>query len=326
MRTLSRLRVSPPSLGRAFAADGAHEKNRQAWERGDREGLKFGDVWNKPDVRGALYAGQWRVCAYCSRELPALTDRGDVEHFRPKAKVTEDPAHSGYWWVAYVIENYVLSCRVCNSHRKASKFPLRPRAGRVTFDTRNRLPTEARALWYPLGDALDDWLEVDLDDPLLRIVPKAGLTPTQLRIVTTSLEFFRINLDPKLYQERRSVHDEAEAAIRNGDDFEARTLAVRFRRQSLVARDVLLRAGLALPDPVDELGVLLHELRKEIEVLELFLAKSPTDEPTTKQLDEALWCLAALLRSPPAGNRAAIEEFFDDLGPFAGLADRVNAL
>ena len=53
-----------------------------------------------------------RVCAYCQRVL-SDSDRGDVEHFRPK---------SVYVWLIYEFNNYFLGCRKCNSRLKGSKF------------------------------------------------------------------------------------------------------------------------------------------------------------------------------------------------------------
>jgi hypothetical protein len=38
-------------------------------------------------------------CAYCESIYRAVDSR-DIEHFRPKAGVTEAPEHPGYWWLA----------------------------------------------------------------------------------------------------------------------------------------------------------------------------------------------------------------------------------
>ncbi len=56
-----------------------------------------------------------------------------VDHFRPKAKVAECKMHPGYWWLAFKLENYRLSCCFSNSLRgdtsglvggKSYHFPL----------------------------------------------------------------------------------------------------------------------------------------------------------------------------------------------------------
>ncbi|MCG5060778.1 MAG: hypothetical protein KA714_23075 [Limnoraphis sp. WC205] len=41
----------------------------------------------------------------------------DVDHFRPKNRVNEDPDHEGYWWLAFDWRNYRYSCQWCNQRR-----------------------------------------------------------------------------------------------------------------------------------------------------------------------------------------------------------------
>ncbi len=54
-------------------------------------------------------------CAYCESDLG---DTLEVEHFRPKGGVTEDPAHAGYWWLAHSWNNLLPSCVPCNQKRR----------------------------------------------------------------------------------------------------------------------------------------------------------------------------------------------------------------
>lgn len=85
-------------------------------------------------------------CWYCEAKTNRAT--GDVDHFRPKAKVTryrkELKGHSGYYWLAYDWENYRYSCQRCNRPEnddnsilrgKANEFPL------VDERRRKRAPT-----------------------------------------------------------------------------------------------------------------------------------------------------------------------------------------
>ena len=44
-----------------------------------------------------------------------MVDYGDVEHFRPKSK---------YWWLAYCLDNYLVSCAICNQKFKSNVFPI----------------------------------------------------------------------------------------------------------------------------------------------------------------------------------------------------------
>jgi hypothetical protein len=73
-------------------------------------------------------------CWYSESRNP--TADKNVDHFRPKAKVVEDDAHEGYWWLAFRWQNYRYASQWCNQHRndkinntsggKADHFPLRP--------------------------------------------------------------------------------------------------------------------------------------------------------------------------------------------------------
>src|SRR5436305_1765091 len=117
MRHLIRPNISLPTLVRI-------RKDYPFTKSGSPEGAPEGQ-WNNPDVRGAVYAMHGRVCAYC--QALASDSRGDIEHFRPK---------SVYPWLMYDFANYLLGCRVCNSNRKSSRFPLARRAKPVAFHKR----------------------------------------------------------------------------------------------------------------------------------------------------------------------------------------------
>jgi len=51
-------------------------------------------------------------CGYCESPI----ERGDVDHFRPKAR---------YWWLVYCYDNFIFSCPVCNQEYKSDNFPIR---------------------------------------------------------------------------------------------------------------------------------------------------------------------------------------------------------
>ncbi len=71
-------------------------------------------------------------------EAPQQGTDIDVDHFRPKKRVQETLSslapHNGYWWLAFSLENYRISCIVANRRRtdvetgitggKADHFPL----------------------------------------------------------------------------------------------------------------------------------------------------------------------------------------------------------
>lgn len=64
-------------------------------------------------------------CAYCESRVLHVAS-GDVEHYRPKKKVEEDPSHPGYYWLAYDFNNLLPCCEKCNRARaKMNHFPVK---------------------------------------------------------------------------------------------------------------------------------------------------------------------------------------------------------
>jgi hypothetical protein len=271
--------------------------------------LSFTDHWNRPDVRGLLYAVHGHSCAYCGGFLPR-NDRGDIDHFRPKGKVHEDPLHGGYWWLAYAIGNYLLSCSLCNSACKGTRFPLAAGTRRIAFAERRRLAQEARLLLDPAVDPIDDWVEVGWRDPLCPVRPRPGLAPREREQVEHTLALFRINRDPRLVGERMGVRDAVVKALGENRDGDARERAVRYRFQSRVAREILAdqRPSL-LPTPREEQKWLLRELTQELLIALKTLEGFPGDPFVKRGIEELLWALAVLWRDPPAGDPAEVEAF-----------------
>lgn len=63
-------------------------------------------------------------CAYCESEFDSVA-WGDVEHYRPKRRVTGEPNHPGYYWLAYCESNLMPSCQKCNQGKgKRNHFPI----------------------------------------------------------------------------------------------------------------------------------------------------------------------------------------------------------
>lgn len=88
-----------------------------------RKSSDFEPHWNSDDVRTSLWEMQYRKCSYCERTRE-LKYEPDVEHFRPKAGVTECDGKDGYWWLAYEWTNLFFSCRICNQKYKKNHFPI----------------------------------------------------------------------------------------------------------------------------------------------------------------------------------------------------------
>lgn len=63
-------------------------------------------------------------CAYCESNSNT-TAVLQVEHYRPKKAVEEEPTHKGYYWLALEWTNLVYACQNCNnSGAKGTKFPI----------------------------------------------------------------------------------------------------------------------------------------------------------------------------------------------------------
>lgn len=100
---------------------------------------KFKPIWKELKVHlQDIFHGN---CAYCRASYLA-TAFGDVEHYRPKGRVEDDPKHPGYYWKAYDFDNYLPSCSKCNRKEKRSKFPI--------HGTRATSPTDPLDLEKPL--------------------------------------------------------------------------------------------------------------------------------------------------------------------------------
>jgi hypothetical protein len=74
------------------------------------------EVYKDDEVKRRLEALFHGKCAYCET-FYAVSAPVDVEHFRPKGSVSEDPSHPGYWWLAMDWDNLLPSCIDCNRRR-----------------------------------------------------------------------------------------------------------------------------------------------------------------------------------------------------------------
>jgi uncharacterized protein (TIGR02646 family) len=70
-------------------------------------------IWR--DLNPHLASLRNRKCWY-SESLNPTADK-NVDHFRPKNRVAEDPTHEGYWWLAFASSNYRYSSQWCNQRR-----------------------------------------------------------------------------------------------------------------------------------------------------------------------------------------------------------------
>lgn len=119
-----------------------------------------GSIWS--EIKAVYMMLQHNKCGYCERYLEGKIQH-DVEHFRPKKAVKayrppNEPQYpfptggvwaEGYYLLAYHPQNYLASCKTCNTTFKKSYFPI---AGtRQQSDDPQVLLAEEPFLIYPIG-------------------------------------------------------------------------------------------------------------------------------------------------------------------------------
>ena len=87
-------------------------KRRALLQAGKEPKLKVASRWAV--TKKQLLRETQGKCAYCETNFEAAAF-GDVEHYRPK---------SIYWWLAYVYDNYLASCAICNQQFKSDAFEI----------------------------------------------------------------------------------------------------------------------------------------------------------------------------------------------------------
>ena len=101
-------------------------------------------------------------CWY-SESLNPASDK-NVDHFRPKSRVHEEPDHEGYWWKAFDWKNYRYASQWCNQRRvddvngtgggKWDHFPLQTDSFRARQET-DDIELERPVLLDPIDP--DEW-------------------------------------------------------------------------------------------------------------------------------------------------------------------------
>ena len=171
------------------------------WEKRAAElGAKIEAERSKGD-KPAFSSEQWRLlkhhlfemfgdkCAYCEAVTTHVA-AGDVEHYRPKARVDEEEDHPGYYWLAYETENLLPACEECNRARgKMNRFPVEE--GTRAFDP-DGLEEERPLLLNPYLD----------DAPLIHMrFAKTGHVEPLTEKGDSSVDIYHLKR-PKLRQDR----------------------------------------------------------------------------------------------------------------------------
>jgi hypothetical protein len=153
----------------------------------------------------------------------ASNQPGDVEHFRPKNRVTDDQFrpvkavypdlgetnHMGYFWLAYEWENLLPSCTDCNRYRKQSGGPGSGKLDRFPIEgTRVHLPDQDLGAEKPL---LVNPTETDPNEHFTFF--RDGTIGAKTNAGQKTLELLGLNTRESLVRERQREYASAERVL-----------------------------------------------------------------------------------------------------------------
>jgi hypothetical protein len=219
-----RIPVTPQELTRLIEQEvpgwlvRAAKRTRQARQRKRFTGE---GIWS--EVKGVYMALQHHKCAYCERPMAEGTHANieyDVEHFRPKSRVTPWPdaktakalrirykvrsgAAKGYPLLAHEPQNYAVTCKVCNSPLKADHFPIEGNPLNAGSDIAKLDAEEKPLLIFPIGAAGHAPDELITFEGILPVPAKRGGYDRKRAQVT--IDFFRLHLRTELRDGRAQL-------------------------------------------------------------------------------------------------------------------------
>jgi hypothetical protein len=123
-------KVESYDFEKGWLAEATKEKAKAINAKGG--GYEFPSIWG--ELKAHLQDLFYGKCAYCEATFLEVTF-GDVEHYRPKGGVKEDPTHPGYYWKAYDVDNYLPACSKCNTKGKGNQFPISGTRARTPQDS-----------------------------------------------------------------------------------------------------------------------------------------------------------------------------------------------
>jgi hypothetical protein len=173
--------------------------------RGKVDWKSIPELWKR--FKDVLLAAQGRKCAFCETRVGS-GNWGHVEHFRPKGAVEEmfiicaaGEAHerdvrkvcdTGYWWLAFKWENYLVACDLCNTGWKRSIFHVEAQTKR----RKRGLPPaqrrrERQVLLNPYEDDPHPHLEFTAMGHVVGITDRGRITAATCGLYRSSLNIDR---------------------------------------------------------------------------------------------------------------------------------------
>ena len=159
-------------------------------------------------------------CAYCEQKISG-DQHGDIEHFRPKKRVTDEnnnlvqiesegetKPHPGYYWLAYDWRNLLPSCQICN--QPSSTLRDEP------IGKRNRFPISGPRAIRPGEEAEEEPLLINptVDDPNehLRLEAHSGVLAPITDKGAMSIEILGLN-ERGLPGRRAAAYEQTKARL-----------------------------------------------------------------------------------------------------------------
>jgi uncharacterized protein (TIGR02646 family) len=200
MIKLNRL-AAPAALTAAKIQDTLNNL-REKFNNGEKIATKdFPSHWSEKSIKDALFEIHNGKCCFCERARDKAREP-DVEHFRPKAKVTEDATHPGYWWLAFDWDNFLWACKACNEEYKRNHFPLSDPSTRVRVEGGD-LSGEESLLLNPAQDNCEQFFRYDwISAPGLMVKMDAVDADPRAR---TTIEILGLNRQDLLEERNRHL-------------------------------------------------------------------------------------------------------------------------
>jgi len=161
--------------------------------------------YNSNDVKDTLNMIYHCKCAYC--ESKRHNAPLQIEHYRPKLRVKENPTHNGYYWLVCEWTNLLLACPDCNSQAaKGNRFPLEDENLRVYE------PSADRSEWQALSDKLTGEKplllnpEIDTPEQHFEFLPNGEVKPLTVRGQAT-LNIVALNRDSLRIERKKKIDD-----------------------------------------------------------------------------------------------------------------------
>jgi uncharacterized protein (TIGR02646 family) len=186
----------------------ATEKNWASVNRGDKP--VFDEKIYKKYKEFFMDKAFHGKCGYCECPVKDFQQGGDVEHFRPKGRVTnaKDEVildHLGYHWLAYDWQNLLISCKGCNQFAKQKKYGKGDRFPVLNnyAYTPEVIAQEQPLLINPTSNVPDDHpdkhLKIKCDGSLRGLTERGKMC----------IQVFGLNLREQLVEERQRAYQEA---------------------------------------------------------------------------------------------------------------------